>query len=130
MVNIGAANIEHMIEARGAIMGQVVRLASERRTNDNLTQLRSELSQVRKRPTASDDMEARTHQALNFNVYIARASANPVLTTIVEALTTSMADLIRPIRPSSFAPLVKYYSDIIDAIDQQNPDLAAEIMDS
>lgn len=128
MVNLGAATIEHMIEARGLIMGQVVRLACQRRTEDDLSKLRSELALVRKRPTANDDMDARTHQALNFNVYIARASENPVLITIVEALTTSMADLIRPIRPSSFAPLVKYYSDMIEALENQEPDKAGEVM--
>lgn len=128
MVSIGAASIENMIESRSAIMGEVVRLAAVRRTEQDLEKLQEQLSLARRRPTAEDDMDARTSQALNFNVYIARASKNPVLVTLVEALTSSMESLVRPIRPSSYAPLVRYYSDIIEAIEQQNADAAAQAM--
>lgn len=130
MVIMGAASIENMIEARSVIMGEVVRLAAARRTEKNLEELKEQLALVRRRPTPDDDMDARTSQALNFNVFIARAGDNPVLVTMVEALTTSMEDLVRPIRPSSYAPLVRYYGDIIEAIEAQDADAAAQAMHS
>lgn len=128
MISMGAASIENMIEARSVIMGEVARLAAARRTVKDLEELKEQLAAVRPRPKASDDMDARTNQALQFNVFIARAGHNPVLVTMVEALTTSMADLVRPIRPTSYAPLVTYYGEIIDAIERQDSDAAAEAM--
>lgn len=128
MVSMGAASIENMIEARGMIMGQVVQMACASRTESDLADLQEQLALVRRRPTSSDNMDERTSQALNFNVYIARAAGNPVLVTLVEALTSSMEDLVRPIRPSSFAPLVTYYTQMVDAIEARNPDAAASAM--
>lgn len=128
MVTLGGASADDMFEARAWVMDATVRLACRNRSATDIEALAHELELVRRKPTPDDDMEQRTHQALNFNLVIARAGGNAVLTTFVEALVAAMEDMLRPIRPPSYAPIVKYYSRIVEGIESRDENLAASSM--
>lgn len=128
MVGLGAASVENMIEARTVIMHGVVRLACAMRLPENIDTLRAEFELIRRRPTPDDNMDARIQKALFFNVHIARSTQNPVLVTLVEALTQSMIEIVIPLKPTAFPPIVNHYQEIISGIEANAPDSAALAM--
>ncbi|MER7797107.1 FCD domain-containing protein [Microbacterium sp. NPDC096154] len=128
MAAVGSASWQEMFEARAWIMDAAVRLACERRTDADLAALREALRRIRRRPRPDDDREQRTHEALEFNVIIARASGNAVLASFVKALIDALEELLRSGAPDSYAPIVVHFTRIVDGIDSRDAELATSAM--
>jgi GntR family transcriptional repressor for pyruvate dehydrogenase complex len=97
MFHLGAILPEHLTEARVLIESIVVRAACERATAEDLAALNANVAAAEK---AGRDKTAFHHQAaihLDFHRILARATKNPVMTIVMEALLDVMLHFISEI---------------------------------
>jgi GntR family transcriptional repressor for pyruvate dehydrogenase complex len=97
MFHLGAIQPEHLTEARVMIESSAVRTACERATSEDIAALNANIAAAAK--AARDDIDFYDQAAihLDFHRIIARATKNPVMVIVMEALLDVMQHFIRAI---------------------------------
>ena len=122
--------VEHLFEVRRIIETQAAYLAAERRTEADLERLR-ELNQTYKDRLADDDLAFDAN--MSFHLGIVAAAKNPILGEIFGRILTATVEVYVMARQRSLsttpnlAQFVTEHDEIINAIAQQNAQLAADI---
>lgn len=96
MYHLGAIGPGHLTEARVWIEGIAVRAACTRATAADLAALHANIEAARQ---AGDDFFRRAEIHLEFHRMIARATRNPIMSIMMEAVTDIMQHFIRAIGP-------------------------------
>ena len=96
MYALGAIQPKHLTEARVIISTEVARLACARRTKEDLAKLEENITAAEE-ATASGDLERRAEVNYEFHRLLARATGNPVLIIITDALMAATRSFIEAI---------------------------------
>ncbi len=129
MMNLYAASrldgqaVIHAFEFRVVLELQVVRLAAERRTAENIKKLEAVLYEME---MSLDDPEAYSSLDAAFHLEIARASQNPWFETFLKAGSALIRQIISysNVIPGRPAESLKAHRAVYSAIEQKNQDAA------
>lgn len=103
LYHLGRIRPEHLTEARIILGAEVARLACERRTDADLEKLRANVAQAHR---ASDEgrIDERAELNYQFHSLLARATRNPVLFIVTDALMAMTRHFIETIgnRPNTY----------------------------
>jgi DNA-binding FadR family transcriptional regulator len=97
MFHLGAIQPEHLTEARVLIESIAVRAACERATADDIEALNANIASAESAARAKIDFFDQAAIHLEFHRIIARATKNPVMVIVMEALIDVMQHFIRAI---------------------------------
>jgi GntR family transcriptional repressor for pyruvate dehydrogenase complex len=123
--------VKHSFEVRWIIETQAVRLAAERRTEADLERLQ-ELNRRFASGLQAGDLAFDAN--MEFHLGIVETAKNPLLTEIMGTILTATVEVYALARRQSLASssnlskFVNEHEQIISAIAQQNPDLAASLL--
>jgi GntR family transcriptional repressor for pyruvate dehydrogenase complex len=123
--------VKHLFEVRQIIETQAARLAAERRTEADLQRLRL-LNQQFAKGLQHGDLAFEANMA--FHLGIVETAKNPVLTEIMGTILTATVEVYAMARrqslsnSSNLSKFVNEHDQIISAIAQQVPDLAASLL--
>ncbi|MGA3045428.1 MAG: FadR/GntR family transcriptional regulator [Terracidiphilus sp.] len=117
-----------MFEARKLLETNLAALAAERGTEEHLTQLAEEVTEMY--ATADDPAQYLIHD-VRFHRTIAQASGNPILAALMETVTTALYDERRKTaeRAKDRRPSLEAHRDIYRAIRDGNPIEARRAME-
>lgn len=117
----------NLYEARSAIEVMAARLSAERATDGDIAKLRTHLSAM---GTHIDDEDAWTASDLSFHLAIASSTQNPFFESLLAPLVGAIEHGIHESRGSRDAVLagLAAHSEIMTAIEERDPDRAAEAM--
>lgn len=97
MFHLGAIAPEHLTEARVLIESIAVRAACERATAEDIEALKANIAAAESAARAKTDFYAQAAIHLDFHRIIARATKNPVMVIVMEALIDVMQHFIQAI---------------------------------
>lgn len=97
MFHLGAIAPEHLTEARVMIESLAVRVACERATDEDIAALNANLAAATKASREKADFFDQAEIHLDFHRILARATKNPVMLIVMEALLDVMHHFIRAI---------------------------------
>jgi GntR family transcriptional repressor for pyruvate dehydrogenase complex len=97
MFHLGAIQPEHLTEARVMIESTAVRTACERATPEDLRALKANLAAAERAARNKADFYDQAALQLDFHRIIARATRNPVMVIVMEALIDVMQHFIHAI---------------------------------
>jgi GntR family transcriptional repressor for pyruvate dehydrogenase complex len=97
MFHLGAIRPEHLTEARVLIESITVRVACERATADDIEALKANIAAAEQAGRAKADFYDQAAIHLDFHRILARATKNPVMVIVMEALIDVMSHFIRAI---------------------------------
>jgi len=97
MFHLGAIAPEHLTEARVLIESIAVRAACERATAEDIDALKANVAAAENAARAKADFYAQAAIHLDFHRIIARATKNPVMVIVMEALIDVMQHFIQAI---------------------------------
>ena len=97
MFHLGAIQPEHLTEARVLIESITVRAACERATADDIEALKQNIVAAEQAGRAKADFYDQAAIHLDFHRILARATKNPVMVIVMEALIDVMTHFIRAI---------------------------------
>jgi GntR family transcriptional repressor for pyruvate dehydrogenase complex len=97
MFHLGAIQPEHLTEARVLIESIAVRVACERATSEDLEALKLNIASAERAARAKVNFYDQAAIHLDFHRILARATKNPVMVIVMEALIDVMAHFIRAI---------------------------------
>ena len=97
MFHLGAIQPEHLTEARVLIESIAVRVACERATADDIAALNANITAAERAARDQTDFYDQAAIHLDFHRVIARATKNPVMVIVMEALIDVMQHFIRAI---------------------------------
>jgi GntR family transcriptional repressor for pyruvate dehydrogenase complex len=97
MFHLGAIAPEHLTEARVLIESIAVRAACERATAEDIDALKANVAAAESAARAKTDFYAQAAIHLDFHRIIARATKNPVMVIVMEALVDVMQHFIQAI---------------------------------
>jgi len=97
MFHLGAIQPEHLTEARVMIEASAVRVACERATPEDIGALNANIAAAAKAARENIDFYEQAAIHLDFHRVIARATKNPVMVIVMEALIDVMQHFIRAI---------------------------------
>lgn len=103
-IRLGLVSVAHLTEARTIIGSETARLACERRSDDDLMAL-TENVRLMEVAAAAGNLPLRVRRNLEFHKLLARATGNPALVVITEALVKSVRQFVQAIgaMPNEFA---------------------------
>jgi GntR family transcriptional repressor for pyruvate dehydrogenase complex len=123
--------VNHLFEVRQIIEVQAVRLAANRCTEADIERLRA----LNRQFEADLNQNSMAFEAnIRFHIGIVETAKNPLLAEIMTAILTAIIEVYATARQrglSSITNLSKFVNEheqIIDAIAQQNPDLASDLL--
>jgi DNA-binding FadR family transcriptional regulator len=99
MFHLGAIQPEHLTEARVLIESIAVRAACERATSEDLEALKANIAAAEQAEREKLHFYDQAAIHLDFHRILARATKNPVMVIVMEALLDVMAHFIRAIGP-------------------------------
>jgi GntR family transcriptional regulator, transcriptional repressor for pyruvate dehydrogenase complex len=97
MFHLGAIQPEHLTEARVMIESSAVRAACERATSGDIAALNANIASAARAARENIDFYDQAAIHLDFHRVIARATKNPVMVIVMEALLDVMQHFIRAI---------------------------------
>lgn len=97
MFHLGAIQPEHLTEARVMIESSAVRTACERATAEDIAALNANIAAAAKAASENVDFYDQAAIHLDFHRVIARATKNPIMVIVMEALLDVMQHFIRAI---------------------------------
>jgi len=119
--------VDNLYEARLTMESTTVRLAAERATAEDVARLREHLDEmIRKR----GDSEAFTAADVSFHIDIATAAKNPFLSALLQPLVRIIVEgvLGSSLVPESVEDGIRVHTQLLDHIENRNPDGAADAM--
>ncbi|WP_088288157.1 FadR/GntR family transcriptional regulator [Kineosporia sp. A_224] len=122
----GNPTARHLVEARATLEAQACALAARRATQDDLDAIRRALTDFE----AADSLVAKALADIAFHSLVARASHNPVLSTMFESISTLVFEqMLRSLADASTvhrgAPL---HHAVLHALESRDAEGAAEAM--
>lgn len=128
MRSIGNMSLEHLAEARTVLLASAASLACTRATPSDLLRLEENLLRTEALESGrSDSTLAEIHT--EFFLLIGRASHNPVLIMLIEALSQISRELLERIRPqSSGGRTSARRRPIVDAIRAKDAEAATRLL--
>lgn len=127
---VSADEARHLLEVRRALEPLAVQLAAERRTDEDLAQIKANLARLE--PVYRDVDALQAHRVFHRSVYL--ASKNPILIDELERLW-SKADRYRvialskkDISPAREAQIKSEHQEIVDAIADKDGESARAVM--
>jgi DNA-binding FadR family transcriptional regulator len=97
MFHLGAIAPEHLTEARVLIESIVVRVACERATPDDIAALKGNIAAAEREARDKTDFYQQAATHLDFHRILARATKNPLMEIVMEALVDVMQHFIQAI---------------------------------
>jgi GntR family transcriptional regulator, transcriptional repressor for pyruvate dehydrogenase complex len=97
MFHLGAIQPEHLTEARVMIESSAVRAACERATPEDIQALNANIASAARAARANIDFYDQAAIHLDFHRILARATKNPVMVIVMEALIDVMQHFLRAI---------------------------------
>jgi len=122
-----ACTIESIMEVRRVLEIQVVKLAAERATPDNITELEAIMEQMCR---FSNDIDIYAKWDLEFHLTLAHASNNELFKILIEPLGGALFELIwtASTTPGAIEDSCRFHNEILNAIKNRNSDLAMALM--
>lgn len=119
--------VDHPLEARRVLEPPIAALAAERATDDDLAEIARWLSLMQ---VATENGEDNVEYDSGFHAAIARATGNPTLVFLINALTDALAESRRlSFRPGRSAMIaVEGHEAILTALTARDPKAAANAM--
>jgi GntR family transcriptional repressor for pyruvate dehydrogenase complex len=119
--------LDSLMEVRRVLEIQVVKLAAERATPQDIEKLESVLDHMRK---SKNDVDAFSKWDLEFHMVIARASGNPLFEILIEPLTEALFELIwtGTSAPGAAEEACEFHRVILDSLEAKNGQKAADAM--
>jgi GntR family transcriptional regulator, transcriptional repressor for pyruvate dehydrogenase complex len=105
MFSLGAVTAEQITQARISIESAIIRAASEAHTAGDIKRLRENVEHAAE-ATRRNDFFARADVHLEFHMILARATRNPILIVVMEALIGIMRQFIHSIGSQQIADYV------------------------
>jgi GntR family transcriptional regulator, transcriptional repressor for pyruvate dehydrogenase complex len=105
MFSLGAVTTEEITQARISIESAIIRTASEVYTAADLNRLRENI-ELAAEATQRNDFFARADAHLEFHMILARATRNPILIVVMEALIGIMRQFVHSIGSQQIADYV------------------------
>ena len=122
-----AKHLFELIEARKAIEVELAGLAAERATSQDLTELRSWLSQMEGAMTPDEYVQS----DVAFHTCIASAAKNDILRIMLNSIRSALSENIRVLlqhSPEARREAMEYHRQIFDALSNRSPKEAREKM--
>ncbi|WP_435245855.1 FadR/GntR family transcriptional regulator [Streptomyces sp. NRRL F-5630] len=122
----GRPTVRQLIEARLPLETEMVRLATERATDEDLSVMRAAVVALE----SADEPVSKARADLEFHEAIAVAAGNPVLRIMLSSISGMMFEMMLRSNsdPSIAEPGVPHHPEIFEAIERRDPPLAAERM--
>jgi len=119
--------LESLMEVRRVLEIQVVRLAAERATPQDIEKLESILEKMFE---SINDVKTFSQWDLEFHMAVAHTSGNPLFGIMIAPLTEALFELIwtGSETPGAVKDACQYHQNILDAIKNKDPEAAAEVM--
>jgi GntR family transcriptional repressor for pyruvate dehydrogenase complex len=119
--------LDSLMEVRRVLEIQVVKLAAERATPQDIEKLESVLDHMGK---SKNDVDAFSKWDLEFHMVIARASGNPLFEILIEPLTEALFELIwtGTSAPGAAEEACDFHRVILDSLEAKNGQKAADAM--
>jgi len=105
MFSLGAVTTEQITQARISVESAIIRAACEVHTAADIRKLRENL-ELAAEATSRNDFFARANAHLEFHLILARATRNPILIVVMEALIGVMRQFLHTIGPQQIADYV------------------------
>lgn len=125
-------DIIHLLEVRKILETGVVTVAAAKRTEENIQKMEKALEEMKK---ATGNEELGEKADLDFHLAIADASFNPLLIRLMNHVSDLMIEAMKETRRillfsnhSTLETLYDQHANILEAIVQQNPEMAREKM--
>lgn len=84
-LSLAHISLDHLLEARLGVEGEIIRLAGNRATRDDLNRLRANVDDTKRLATANAPAELR-EKVHEFHVLLAEAAQNPLYTVIMHSI--------------------------------------------
>ncbi len=123
MVQLGSLTPAQLTEARLLITADVVRLACERMTDDDLRELEANVEAARK-ATDAGDMVARSRINMEFHLILARHTRNPFFVAVMTGLIGVMIHFMDTLGPPGGAEVFASRKRFIAKLRAKDPDAA------
>lgn len=127
LYSLGTIQPAHLTEARVLIGVEVVRLACERGTEEDLEQLAQNVELAQEAAKAGD-VERRTAINLEFYRILARMSHNPLLEIVTDAVLVITARFVEDFARASNAAVMPFRRKLLEDLRQRDATAAAERM--
>lgn len=116
MLALGKISLEHLSETRSALLELAVRLACERGTEQDFTDLKANVAET-DRLRRAGDIDATIDEIGEFYVLIGNASHNGVLRALIEAVAEVFHELLVKIHPPTIEqPFIDARYEIVGKI--------------
>jgi DNA-binding FadR family transcriptional regulator len=121
MVQLGSMTPAQLTEARLLITGDVVRLACERMTEDDLRELEANVEAARK-ATDAGEMVERSRINMEFHRILARHTRNPFFVAVMDGLIGVMNHFMATLGPPTSAEVFASRKRFIAKLRAKDPD--------
>lgn len=127
MLDFGRVSLTALLEARLLVMDVVVRAACERAGPDHIARLAENLAET-VALTRAGRHEERTLKAVEFSTLLADATANPVLSAVVEAMASVIRGFVVIAGPPPHDPLIASRRLLLEQLAAHDAEAACRTM--
>ncbi|OWT66358.1 FadR/GntR family transcriptional regulator [Candidimonas nitroreducens] len=127
LYSLGTIQPTHLTEARLLIGVEIVRLACERRTDEELEELEANV-RAAKAAVQAGDVKRRTQVNLEFYQVLARMTHNPLLEIITDAVLAMTQRFVEEFMRTTDATVMPFRYKLLADLKAQDADAAAEKM--
>jgi DNA-binding FadR family transcriptional regulator len=127
LYSLGTIQPAHLIEARILVGVEVVNLACQRATDEDLAQLEDNVK-LAEEAVAAGDVPRRTAINLDFYRILARMSHNPLLEIVTDAIVTITARFVEDYAHASNAVVMPFRRKLLEDLRLRNAEAATERM--
>jgi DNA-binding FadR family transcriptional regulator len=120
MIALGRVSLDSLTEARILIHADVVRLAAERATQEDLAALESNIRRSEELTDHGDFVERRRSFA-DFYMILCRATGNPVLSFVVDALTGVTLSVLLRLKPDPKSATLEFQHALCGSAWKKDP---------
>lgn len=129
LYSLGTIRPEHLTEVRIMLAVEVVRLACERCTPEEIDDLESNVAMAVE-AAGADNFERRMHINLEFHKKLALMTRNPILVALTDAIVMITEQFVRQIGPTSNRSVMPVRGKILRHLRARDGDAAAQEMRS
>lgn len=127
--HLGIIQPEHLSEARIMLGATVARLASERRTADDLVELARNVARCDAAQLSGDAMSEREQLGFEYHRLLAKATRNPVLAVLTDAIIQLTSAIVARYGAPDYAEVLALRKQIFESVAAREADRAAEVME-
>lgn len=124
LATLGTLSSESLLEARILLCSDIIRLACERATEEDLQKLEDDIEFTRKQTKKSEAGLERTEQITEFYRLLAMASHNEVLVMLTDSLAQIVHARLNRVAPSPRSDVIRVRRNILDCLRAGDADKA------